>query len=198
MHFYLRDLHAKDLVTIVKARCDIPETRAKTLVDVMESLKLVRSRQNFFAGKESLITIRDLLKWGSRDIVDYSNMAIEGNSILVERLRHPEEKKIVKKIIEDTCIKGEVVDPLSHYKSYAEGILAKMGHVGDNGAAVLPMSDARIYWSDNFVRMFSLTFRCLEFKEPVLLIGETGCGKTTLAQLIAELLKVPLYMVNCH
>lgn len=44
----------------------------------METLKMVRSRQNFFAGKESLITIRDLLKWGSRDVVDYDNMTVEG------------------------------------------------------------------------------------------------------------------------
>jgi midasin len=106
VHFYFRDLQANDLITIVKARCEIPESRAKTLVGVMNSLRMVRSRQNFFAGKESLITIRDLLKWGSRDVVDYERMAIEGNSILVERLRHEEEKQIVKKIIEDTCIKG--------------------------------------------------------------------------------------------
>jgi len=32
----------------------------------MKDLQVMRSEQNIFAGKESVITIRDLLKWGSR------------------------------------------------------------------------------------------------------------------------------------
>ena len=198
VHFYLRDLHFNDLITIIMARCELPQTRAKTLVEVMETLKMVRSRQNFFAGKESLITIRDLLKWGSRDVVDYENMAVEGIQILVERLRHHEEKEIVKGIIEKICNKGAAIDPSEHYKTYANRILGNLGFLDEFGKPKLPESSSKIYWSDNFIRMFSLTFRCLEFHEPVLLIGETGCGKTTLAQLIAEMMQIPLYMVNCH
>ena len=198
VHFYLRDLHFNDLITIIMARCELPQTRAKTLVEVMETLKMVRSRQNFFAGKESLITIRDLLKWGSRDVVDYKNMTVEGIQILVERLRHQEEKEIVKGIIEKVCNKGVAIDPLEHYRTYANEVLNKLGYLDESGKPKLPETSSKIYWSDNFIRMFSLTFRCLEFHEPVLLIGETGCGKTTLAQLIAEMMQIPLYMVNCH
>jgi midasin (ATPase involved in ribosome maturation) len=40
--------------------------------------------------------------------------------------------------------------------------------------------------------------RCLEHKEPVLLVGETGCGKTTVCQLYAALLNRKLHMLNCH
>jgi len=35
----------------------------------------------------------------------------------------------------------------------------------------------------SFVRMADLTMKALQGKEPVLLIGETECGKTTLCQL---------------
>jgi midasin len=47
-------------------------------------------------------------------------------------------------------------------------------------------------------RLFRLVGRCLENSEPVLLVGDTGCGKTTVCQLFALLLNRPLHVVNCH
>lgn len=43
-----------------------------------------------------------------------------------------------------------------------------------------------------------LVAKAFEFKEPVLLVGETGGGKTTVCQLIAELNQQELISVNCH
>ena len=47
-------------------------------------------------------------------------------------------------------------------------------------------------------RLFRLVGRSIQHKEPVLLVGETGCGKTTVCQLFAVLLRQHLHVVNCH
>jgi midasin len=47
-------------------------------------------------------------------------------------------------------------------------------------------------------RLFSLVGRCLRHKEPVLLVGETGCGKTSICQYFASLLSQRLHILNCH
>lgn len=47
-------------------------------------------------------------------------------------------------------------------------------------------------------RLFSLVGRCLQNEEPVLLVGETGCGKTTVCQLYSLLLNQHLHILNCH
>ena len=47
-------------------------------------------------------------------------------------------------------------------------------------------------------RMFTLLGRCIANDEPVLLVGDTGCGKTTVIQIFALLLQIPLHIVNCH
>lgn len=46
--------------------------------------------------------------------------------------------------------------------------------------------------------MAALVEKCLKNKEPVLLVGETGCGKTTICQLMAILYNIPFYSLNCH
>lgn len=38
----------------------------------------------------------------------------------------------------------------------------------------------------------------MEFNEPILLVGETGCGKTTVCQMISAIRKKKLLTVNCH
>ncbi|KAJ2891478.1 AAA ATPase midasin, partial [Coemansia aciculifera] len=47
-------------------------------------------------------------------------------------------------------------------------------------------------------RLFILTALCLRFHEPVLLVGETGCGKTTVCQMLAQAMQRQLHVVNCH
>lgn len=55
-----------------------------------------------------------------------------------------------------------------------------------------------IFWTQDMRRLYVLVSKALSFKEPVLLVGETGCGKTTVCQLIATQNKQSLYTVNCH
>lgn len=154
----------------------------------MHELKSFRTRQNFFAGKESLITIRDLLKLGFRDIVDMERMAEEANCVLVERLRHQEDQVVVRSIIEKICIKNDKIDLPLFYKTYCDE------NIGQENMDKF----TDIFWSENFMRMFTLVMKCVNMKEPSLMIGETGCGKTTAAEMIAKLKGVKLFTISCH
>ncbi|KAK2507590.1 hypothetical protein MC885_004960, partial [Smutsia gigantea] len=55
-----------------------------------------------------------------------------------------------------------------------------------------------IVWTKDMQRLAMLVGRALEFGEPVLLVGDTGCGKTTICQAFADLVNQKLYSVNCH
>lgn len=47
-------------------------------------------------------------------------------------------------------------------------------------------------------RLYFLVKRCYELREPVLLVGETGGGKTTVCQLLSSALGSKLRILNCH
>lgn len=55
-----------------------------------------------------------------------------------------------------------------------------------------------VVWTYHMRRMAVLVEKSYQFKEPVLLVGETGGGKTTICQLTAYLNNRNLYVVNCH
>lgn len=62
----------------------------------MRDLKVFRQRNNFFMGREGVITVRDLIKWGKRDVGRVEDLAIEGYVLLAERLRNGKKKKKLK------------------------------------------------------------------------------------------------------
>lgn len=45
---------------------------------------------------------------------------------------------------------------------------------------------------------FIYSGKAIEFQEPVLLVGDTGCGKTTVCQFVAAVRKQKLFIINCH
>ena len=69
-------------------------------MNILKDLKVYRQRSNFFTGKEGVVTVRDLIKWGQRSVKSLEELAQEGYSILAERLRTQEERDFIKKVIE--------------------------------------------------------------------------------------------------
>ena len=55
-----------------------------------------------------------------------------------------------------------------------------------------------VIWTKSMQRLYFLVERCYMAREPVLLVGETGGGKTTVCQLLSVLLGLKLYILNCH
>ena len=47
-------------------------------------------------------------------------------------------------------------------------------------------------------RLYFLVELCYRLREPILLIGETGDGKTTICQLLSAVLGLKLHILNCH
>ena len=70
---------------------------------IMKDLKVFRQRNNFFIGKEGVITIRDLLKWGGRRPASWEDLALEGYCLLAERLRNSDERIFIQEILEKHC-----------------------------------------------------------------------------------------------
>lgn len=61
-----------------------------------------------------------------------------------------------------------------------------------------------VIWTKSMQRLYFLVERCYRVKEPVLLVGETGGGKTTVCQLLSLGLSaqnkesIKLLILNCH
>lgn len=60
------------------------------------------------------------------------------------------------------------------------------------------VSNDRIYWTTSMERLYFLVERCYRLREPVLLVGETGGGKTSVCQLISMVFGSKLHILNCH
>jgi midasin len=59
-------------------------------------------------------------------------------------------------------------------------------------------SSSNIVWTKAMQRLLILVGRALRSKEPVLLVGETGSGKTSICQVHANAVNKQLHSLNCH
>ena len=64
------------------------------------SMFLISQVSNVFAGKHGFITPRDLFKWAGRGAAGYPELAENGYLLLGERLRTPEDRAIVRQVLE--------------------------------------------------------------------------------------------------
>ncbi|CAG8521267.1 1922_t:CDS:2, partial [Scutellospora calospora] len=183
VEIHFDDIPEEELETILSERCVIAPSHCKRMVQVYKKLMERRQSTRIFEKQHGFITLRDLFRWAKRGAVDYKELAEQGYMLLAERVRKPNEKLIVKQVLE-TVMKVTIDEDSIYDCSKLEDF--KMYRQND------------IVWTKAMKRLFTLVAQCLRFNEPVLLVGETGCGKTSVCQMLAEARHTDLYTLNCH
>ena len=246
IEIHFSEIPHAELQVILHKRSQIPESRAKLLVQVMRQLQERRQDANVFAGKDGFITLRDLFRWAERyhrtsaqrnssspaspaaastgpsskrakltstsstssseDRAgvpavhdDWQALANDGYMLLAERIRHEDEKAVVLECIEKVLKKK--VDTAALYECEHSTLFAEAQRQlelarSDPTHPLRPFTN--VVWTRSMKRLFYLVERCMDMKEPVLLVGDTGCGKTTVCQILTTLLDQDLHIINCH
>jgi midasin len=188
LELHFTDIPENELETIIEKRCRIAPSYSKKLVMVYKQLSKSRDASKVFDGRQSFITLRDLFRWALRKAVGYEDLARDGYMLIAERVRKPSDRKVIQNILEkELKVK---LDPDSIYSTLFDEIIASI----PNTEATLE----KIVWTGQMRKLFVLIYKAKIHVEPVLLIGETGCGKTTVCQVLAELFNQKLHIVNAH
>ncbi|NXY90027.1 MDN1 protein, partial [Alcedo cyanopectus] len=200
LHF--DELPSGELETILHKRCSLPPSYCSKLVKVMVDLQSYRRGSTVFAGKHGFITLRDLFRWAERYRLaeqldkDYDwlqHLANDGYMLLAGRVRKQEEVEVIQSVIEKHFKKKLYPESL-----FSEESIKKLLAKSSTRVSVMDRDFNHIVWTQGMRRLAILVGRALEFGEPVLLVGDTGCGKTTICQIFAALTNQKLYSVNCH
>lgn len=200
---FVSELPMEELAVVLHKRCQVPPSYVKVMLAVYQDLQSHRNQSAVFLGKQSFMTVRDLLRWGHRKPNSYLELAVEGWALLAERLRKDEEREVVRKSLQKHCsgVKSLQVD----YAKDAIVLDAKARVKAKLEAGEQPpVGVGEVVWTPAFCRMVALIGRCVQSGEPALLVGETGGGKTMACQLISWALveeAMPqrrLRTLNCH
>ena len=203
LHF--DEIPAEELEIILEKRCSMPQSSCKQIIKVMKDLQIRRKTTAAFAGKKGFITLRDLFRWGERyrlapdlgqQFYDWrQHLADEGYLVLAAKVRLPKEEEEIREVIKKHL--GRVVKPQDLF-TLSETTSPVTKHILEEIQNEDISNFKHIVWTYHLRRMAVLLRKSCQFKEPVLLVGETGCGKTTVCQLVAAMQKQKLHVVNCH
>ena len=186
LELHFDEIPDDELETILRERSQIAPSFCTRIVAVYKKLSILRQSERLFEQKNSFATLRDLFRWAFRNADDREQLAIHGFLLLAERVRNAEERKAVKMTIEE--VMKVQIDESQIYS------LAKM-----KTSLGLPISSYQgIVWTKSMRRLCILVVEALRNDEPVLLVGETGSGKTTICQVVAKIFNTQLHIVNAH
>ncbi|KAK1027794.1 AAA ATPase midasin [Friedmanniomyces endolithicus] len=190
LELHFDDIPIEELQEILHRRTHLPESRCKRIVTVYRELALLRQESRLFEQK-SFATLRDLFRWAFRPNDTIEQLAANGYMLLAERVRKPEEREALKTIIEKALSANGprvVIDEIGLYAQDSAEVKAYQTSAGPSG----------VVWTKAMRRLYVLVSRALQNNEPVVLVGETGCGKTTVCQMLAKAMGKQLYTVNAH
>uniref|UniRef100_A0A2A4JDZ7 Midasin n=1 Tax=Heliothis virescens TaxID=7102 RepID=A0A2A4JDZ7_HELVI len=206
LHF--DEIPKHELETILHQRCHVPPAYSKKMIAVMTDLQIRRRGSAAVQGKDGFITLRDLFRWGMRykrvskemlttdKFYDWDqHIADEGYLILAGKVRQTDERSIIEEVIEKH-IKRKV-NPDNLFSLHAN--TSPVTRFVLEAILTNKLKEfAHVVWTFNMRRLAVLIAKAFYFDEPVLLVGETGCGKTTICQILAALKNRQLLSVNCH
>lgn len=182
LELHFDDIPEDELEIILRDRCKIAPSYSKKIVEVYKQLSVQRQSTRVFEQKNSFATLRDLFRWANREAVGYEQLAANGYMLLGERVRKKEERVLVKNVIEKVMKVKLDIDNL--YLSLEPSNIIE--------------SATSVVWTKGMKKLAVLVSEAVKNKEPILLVGETGCGKTTICQVLADAVSKPLHIVNAH
>ncbi|KAH8909629.1 midasin [Coniochaeta sp. PMI_546] len=188
LELHFDDIPENELETILQQRSkNTAPSDCRRIVMVYKQLTRLRQESRVFEQKNSFATLRDLFRWALRDADTREEIANNGYMLLAERVRKDEEREEVRKVIEEVF--KVKIDPDTLYGvDSSPALRALCGKENSQG----------VVWTKAMRRLYVLVSQAIRSDEPVLLIGETGCGKTTVCQLLAEACQKELHIVNAH
>ena len=157
---------------------------------VLVELQMARRGSVAFAGKEGFITLRDLFRWAERyrlapapprGFHDWDqHIAEEGYLVLASRVRHQDEAGLIAGILKKVFKRS--VDPDCLFSLHSKTSPVTRPLLANLLSATTEKLFPGIAWTFDMRRLAVLIGHAFEFSEPVLLVGETGGGKTTVVQ----------------
>ncbi|RCI15357.1 hypothetical protein L249_6503 [Ophiocordyceps polyrhachis-furcata BCC 54312] len=188
LELHFDDIPEDELEYILQQRCrNTSPPDCRRIVTVYKELSRLRQSSRLFESKDSFATLRDLFRWALRDADTRQAIAVNGFMLLAERVRNEEERLAVKGVIEKVFKIDINVDEL-----YSETTAPELKRL------IGAPNCQDVVWTQAMRRLYVLVSRALRNNEPVLLVGETGCGKTTVCQVLAEAVGKQLSIVNAH
>lgn len=184
LHF--DDIPEEELEVILRERCQIAPSFCTQIVAVYKELSVIRQKGRLFEEKNSFATLRDLFRWALRDADDREQLAVNGFLLLAERVRDVDERSTVKRVIE--TVMRVKIDEKKIYD------VRKAPERPTHVAVTRPDT----VWTGSMVRLYVLVTESLKHNEPILLVGDTGSGKTTICQVIAAHMGKQLHILNAH
>lgn len=191
LELHFDDIPIDELHEILHRRTQIPDSWCKRIVNVYRELSVLRQENRLFEQK-SFATLRDLFRWAMREAVTVQDLAVNGFFLLAERVRKPEEREAVKKVIESVLSKGGPKVTIRENDLYSEQGSPELRRYFSQGQS------KGLVWTSAMRRLYVLVARAIDANEAVLLVGETGCGKTTVCQMLADAAVTNLNIVNAH
>jgi len=188
LEVHFQDVPQQELEQIIRERCAIAPSYAQRIVAVFQELQARRQTGRVFETKHGFATLRDLFRWAGRDAGSVQELAENGYMLIAERTRRDDDKMVVKEVIES--VMKVSIDESAIYNLRNPQVAATL-------ACPIPVDQA-VVWTSAMQRLFILLARALRHNEPVLLVGETGSGKTSVCELYAKTTNRDLKSLNCH
>ncbi|KAF4625784.1 hypothetical protein G7Y89_g12380 [Cudoniella acicularis] len=188
LELHFDDIPEDELDFILEKRSQkVAPSDCRRIVSVYKELSRLRQSNRLFEQKDSFATLRDLFRWALRDADNREQLAANGYMLLAERVRNSDERVAVQEIIER--IFKVKLDPAVLYDANLSPEIKAYDATANTQGVV---------WTQAMRRLYVLVSHALRNNEPVLLVGETGCGKTTVCQMLADALGKQLHIVNAH
>lgn len=177
LELHFGEIPEQELEVILRERSKIAPSYASKIVEVYRELARQRIQRVF----EHSATLRDLFRWASRPAIGYEQLAFNGFALLGERSRTNAERDSIKTVIE---------------KVMRVRITTNVASLASE--EIMNAAPKDIVWTGAMRRVLALLEMAISQNEPVLLLGETGCGKTTIVQALAAARNQRLVTLNAH